>query len=233
MHFGPVFPRPTPTNIDERLLAPGIGPALEVVLRARPIADAPRPLLYPPLARRRPIGPSVPQLVALVGRPQAGKDVVADYASAEYTGVARLAYSDPIIAEVNQALAPSGHRIGSTNKSLPMYRRLLQDWATARRRQAPEYWTEQVEQLIDQQRQAGARLILVTGARDLRDVALIRRQQGVLWKVLRPDHRYQAEHAIERALDHLDDEAFAEHIVNPVSGQLALFESNIRRVLDR
>jgi hypothetical protein len=178
-----------------------------------------------------PLPAQAPRLVGVVGKPRVGKDVIAQHCERRYRGVVRCASSDCIIAEVNQLLAPTPHRIGEQNKSDPHYRHLLQAWGNAREQLDPYYWADQMERRINALWSAGARLVFYTGVRTPEAVALIRRLGGKLWKAHRPGVTYQAEHASEQKLDHLTDADFDAIIINPVEGDLEPYLANIERAL--
>lgn len=132
---------------------------------------------------------TAPRLLALVGFPRAGKDVVAAYLQQRYCGVRRLAYSTPIIAEVNAFLLPYGHRIAEQNKSAPPYRRLLQLWGKARRIERRDYWIVSLAKTIDTAL-VTERLVVISGARYDSDLEPIRDRSGAIWRITRPDNPY-------------------------------------------
>jgi hypothetical protein len=193
-----------------------------------PAGKQPKPL-YQPLTVRRPLPETAPKLIGLCGRPRAGKDVIAEYLTAQYEGVEFIgAFSQVILDEVNAYLAPFGHRITPQNKNA--YRHLLQVWGFGRATEDPDYWTRQVARKIAAAWLEGARLVVVTGVRLPADVRMLLQLGGECWKVVRPNNPYQAEHAVEAGLDDLPQRCFRV-VENPVEGDLRPYERNIERTL--
>lgn len=208
-------------------LADEVAAAVINVVRAEPIegqaAIVPKPGV-------KPLPDSAPEIIGLSGYPRAGKDVAANYLIENYRSVAKINFSDPIIDEVNQFLAPLGHQINEGNKSEPIYRALLQVWGTARRVEDENYWVDRLRDRV-QQLSAENRLVLVCGVRALSDAQLVEDVGGQHWRVSRPGNDYQAEHTIERQLDHLDDDSFVL-IENDSEGDLAAYYDNIEAALN-
>jgi hypothetical protein len=202
---------------------------------------SPSPGIYEPLpeSERFELPDGAPALFGLCGRPRSGKDVVADYLQAHYRGVARMAFSDSIVEEVNGYLAGFAyelggqtrvHRIAEANKSLAHYRHLLQAWGMARRDEDPHYWTRKVARTVVALRAGGARLVIATGVRMPTDVDVIAQLGGAVWRVVRPGNPYAAAHEVESGLDHLPDAAFVT-VANPVEGELGPYEANVEAAL--
>jgi hypothetical protein len=173
-------------------------------------------------------------VMGITGKPRAGKDVAVDFIEAHYSGVKRLAFSDFIIAEVNDYLLQTGsrHRITAGNKSEPIYRKLLQDWGLGRRTNPDgtenSYWTDKVLERISKYRQdPSVGMVMITGVRTPGDFELIQEQlKSPVWEAVRPGNDYQAEHAVESAAagQRIDFE-----IMNDVEGDLKPFEANIEK----
>lgn len=170
-----------------------------------------------------------PTLIGLAGAPRAGKDVIAADLAARYAGVRRVAFSDPIIAEVNAFLAAHGRAICERTKSHAPYRRLLQQWGLMRRREDEHHWTARLGELIGALRADGARCVIATGVRAPSDVDLIEHLGGVVWRVVRPGAQADVSHPIERALAAMPDERFAAVITNSTEGDLSVLCAAARR----
>jgi hypothetical protein len=170
-----------------------------------------------------------PRLIAVCGRARSGKDLLASYCEEHYAGVARLAYSDPIIAEANVYLERLGRpQITEANKVRPAHRQLLQAWGLARRAEDPAYWTRQLERRIGELQRDGARLVIVSGARVDSDLEPIRALGGQVWKVVRPNSPFHNEHRLEQAIDELPYERL---LVNGTEGDPAAFFAAISEAL--
>jgi hypothetical protein len=179
-------------------------------------------------------------VIGVCGKPRAGKDVIADYLTATYQGVARFAFSDTIKMEANEFLsqisdAADGrdvqyHHITDANKSIPEYRHLLQAWGISRLAEDPHHWTKAVKRSVLRAQAEGARLVVVTGARMPTDVDVIHEVGGRVFRAIRPGNDYVAEHAVEAGLDGVPDSEFVD-VFNAVEGSLAAFHENIEAVL--
>lgn len=164
-------------------------------------------------------------LLVLVGYPRAGKDTVADYLARTYKGVGRVAFSDGLIAEVNaiferwSALSAeeeihNPHQIHEGNKSVPMYRKLLQDWgAFQRRAQGASYWVDKALHAANVKGAAGAELVVMTGARSPQDVQACFENHAAIWRVDRPGFAVP-EHELELLLDRVPAGMWDAHLVN-------------------
>lgn len=170
-----------------------------------------------------------PRLLGLAGAPRAGKDVLAADLAGQYAGVVRVAFSDPIIAEVNAFLVPHGHAICERTKSHPPYRRLLQQWGLMRRRESEGYWTGRLGERIGALHGQGAACVIATGVRAPSDVELIEQLGGVVWRVVRPGAHADVSHPIERALAAMPDERFGAVLVNRTEGDTDAFCAHARR----
>ena len=187
-----------------------------------------------------PLREGTPRLVGVLGAVRSGKDTLAELAQAEYANVARIAYSDTILPEVNQYLSPLGYHVDHHCKTLPHFRHLLQAWGSGRRLEDPDYWIRTLHAMIRQEWEQGARLVLVpglrlvtnpdTGAVSWRDVEAIQELGGEAWVVHRPNNP-QAGHAHhnESALSQFGPEDFDQWVLNPAG--LEEFQANIRAVL--
>lgn len=142
-----------------------------------------------------------PRVIGLCGYPRSGKDALAELLLATYRGVERIAFSDAIVAEVNQLRAAYGAApINEATKSDPPFRLLLQEWGMLRRVEDPDYWVRKVEQAVMTARQAGVDVVLLTGVRQPSDADLVHRLGGALWLVDRPGNTYRADHRAELAV---------------------------------
>ena len=178
---------------------------------------------------------NVPALLALCGVPRTGKDHLAGHLHRNYSGVIRLAYSTPIIAEVNAFLGADAadrgvapHHIVEANKPLAHYRHLLQSWGLARRAEDPAYWTRQLAETLDRLVDSGARLVIVSGARVPSDLEPIRERGGQLWRVDRPDNDYEASHDVEAQITELPADRV---LINPGPEHGGAFERAIELAL--
>jgi len=197
-----------------------------------PVQGEPEQPLYQqlPAEQLNDLPETSPRVVGICGQPRSGKDVVADYLVANYSGVRRMAFSDAIMPEVNEYLAAEGleHTITSANKSEPAYRKLLQEWGMGRAQGDSDYWTRKTLESAAAAQAEGARLVIVTGLRLQQDLDSVRSISGEIWEVDRPGNDYQAEHAVEDQLS----EAFKERrIGNDVEGDLKPFEDNVLAAL--
>lgn len=203
--------------------------AVEAVLSEEPLpAGAEEKPLFKAPGRPRRLPVLGTQILGLSGKPRSGKDVLAEYLTANYQGVARLNFSDPIIEEVNRWLAVHGRRITASNKSHPVHRRLLQVWGRARREEQEDYWTERLRERISEE-QTTHRLVIVCGVRAPSDLALIEEMGGVCVRVTRPGNTYQAEDPIESALDNYQEQMIS--LENPQEGELGPYVENIERLI--
>ena len=178
-----------------------------------------------------PLPAGVPALVGIIGLSEHGKDEVAAHAQRTFAHVARVAFSDSILPEVNEWLVPRGHHVDHTCKNRPEIRRLLQAWGSARRAENPDHWTEKLAGMIAGEHADGARLVFLTGLRlptdpdtgtvSWRDVEFVRENGGEVWVVRRPGHVLAAhEHPNEKALKDIPDRMFDRVILNGTEGSL-------------
>ena len=175
---------------------------------------------------------TAPRLLSLCGASRCGKDHLAAYIHSSYEAVIRIAYSTPIIAEVNTFLAAEAdgaeaHRIVEANKPLPHYRHLLQAWGWGRREQDPEYWINQLEETLDEISRQGARLVIISGARVVSDLTPVRKRDGELWRVECPTNSYSAGHKVEGWADLPADRI----LTNPGAEVPGAFEAAIEAAL--
>lgn len=203
--------------------------AVDVVLASAPTAPEKTKATASEPGRRRQLPETAPRLLALAGHPRAGKDYVAAYLQRSYAGVERLAYSTPMIAEVNAFLAPHGHVIGEANKPLPHYRHLIQAWALARRVERPDYWTSKLEGALDAAMKR-SRLTVISGARLPSDLEPIEARGGELWRIVRPKNPYRADHAVESQIDSLPAMCI---LVNATEGDMTALEEAVEQALRR
>lgn len=169
-------------------------------------------------------------LIGLSGKARAGKDTIADFILSRYASVARLNFSDPIIAETNHWLEGSGHLITEENKSERLYRHLLQSWGLARRAEQPDYWTRQLERRVKGLWEDGSELVLLCGVRTPSDLDLVESLGGLHWRVSRPGNLYQTGHKIETMLDQLPEEKMTV-IENTSEGDLDALHLTVERAL--
>ena len=207
-----------------------LGDFVNALFAANPLPPGELKRARYPQATQEPLPGDAPRVIGVAGRPRCGKDVVADYLEAHYQKTQRINFSDPIITEINQWLESSGHRITQGNKSNPLYRSLLQAWGMARREQQPDYWTVQLQTRIRSMQETGTELVIVCGVRTPSDLELVEGLGGKCWQVVRPGNDYQARHDIETALDKVEGDRLPQ-ILNPVEGDLAPYEENIRQIL--
>lgn len=196
-----------------------------------------------PTAGSTPLPHTAPALMTICALPQSGKDVIADHAQATYAGVARMNFSDAIIAEANAWLAGHGRRIGEHNKNEPHNRRLLQQWGHGRRLESRTYWLGPLSERISQLQSSGARMVIVAGARlaimpvtnevNLLDLELICALGGETWKVQRPGNPYEAGNPVEDGLLYTPDDVFDCVVLNDREGDLDHFHRNIDAALRR
>jgi len=193
-----------------------------LALIAQPPADVPEP--ERPEPGSAPLPEAAPQLIGVCGQPRAGKDFMIDQLIKHYGGIARMNYSDAVIAEANEALRAAGveRLIHEGNKSDPLPRRFLQDLGLGRREEeGASYWADQVRRRAGGLMQ-GSRLVIVAGLRTESDLEPIRRLGGEVWRVERPGNTYKAEHPIEAKINELPVDRV---ILNDVEGDPgALFE---------
>lgn len=190
------------------------------------------------------------RIIGICGKPQAGKDVVADYFETNFKGVSRMAFSDQIIPEVNVLLekvqddlnsredypeipddfsfSQTAHEITINNKSIPMYRKLLQDWGIGKWEVEPNYWPNRTKEAVEQEFAKGSDLVIVTGIRLPEDITFVNDIGGEVWRVERPNNPYKAEHAVE---DQISDIPVDRIILNDKEGDLSPYETNIETAL--
>jgi hypothetical protein len=159
----------------------------------------------PPGPRRRVRVPihelpsGAPSLLAAYGKKRAGKTTVADFLAIHYRDVVEIAFSAPMITEVNEYLATSGHFITDHNKANKHYRYLLQVWAEARRAEKEDYWTSQLLERAKAEIAKGARMVIASGLRQPDEMEAFFSAGGEVWKVLRipscPECECRAEEA--------------------------------------
>ena len=206
-----------------------VAEAIEAVLsiEALPAGEDPLPN-FPSASSLKPLPSLSHQVVGVSGKPHSGKDVFADYMIANYERVERLNFSDPIIEEVNLWLAKSGRCITAGNKSHPAHRKLLQVWGRARRLEEEDYWTSRLIASVTRAKRRSD-LVIVAGVRAPSDLALVESSGGVCLRVERPGNPYQAEDAIEQALDDHADQMIG--LLNPSENDLEAYVSNIELLL--
>lgn len=145
----------------------------------------------PPGPRRRPriarhdLPAEAPRLLAAYGKKRAGKTTVADFLAIHYRGVVEVAFSTPMIHEVNEFLIAHGHRITDHNKANSNYRRLLQTWAEARRFEQADYWTAPLIAKAEAELARGARMVIASGLRQPDEMEAFYNAGGEVWKVVR------------------------------------------------
>lgn len=172
---------------------------------------------------QEPLPPGAPHLIALCGLPRSGKDTAAGYLEGRYAGVARIAFSTPILAEVNAFLAPHGHFITEQNKSDAHYRRLLQMWGAGRRVEDPHWWTRRLSEEIDHRRAHGTALVVLSGARDPGDFHFVRSRGGLVWRVTRPGYHPAAiDHPLEQYVATLTSADLDADLIN-AEGDLSAY----------
>lgn len=163
--------------------------------------------------------------LVLTGQPQAGKDLIAETIVKRYARVARLAFSDTVMIEVNKALSEfaalggSMHEIHEGNKNYGPYRKLLQDWGMLQRRVFGErYWGAKVfvaakELCRHSKARLAADLVIITGARSPADVEVCAGNGAAVWRVDRPALPPN-DHPVEHLLDHVPAGAWDAYVVN-------------------
>lgn len=166
-----------PADLDGRL-----DEAIAAVLEMEPLPPGPR--RRPRIARHQ-LPEQAPYLLAAYGKKRAGKTTVADFLAIHYQGVVEIAFSAPMISEVNLFLADSGHHITDHNKANARYRRLLQVWAEARRYEQADYWTAQLIARAERALNAGARMVIASGLRQPDEMEAFYAAGGEVWKVVR------------------------------------------------
>lgn len=173
-----------------------------------------------------------PSLVGVSGKSRSGKDTVARILVAKYKGVAQVSFSDGIIKETNDWLRSFGREITEANKSMPMYRNLLQTWGAARREEDAKYWTRSLQKQIKELWQGGAEMVVATGVRAKSDLEAIEEMGGVHWRVVRPGNTYSEEHSIEQELDDLPPGS-VETIENISEGEPLVLENRIVELISQ
>ena len=157
-----------------------------------------------------------PLIIALTGRPGAGKDSIADVLAPQQ-GFVRIAFADALRSEVCEAWridvrmltdrhtkelplpamaagmcsAPAFMRWvadGGDSLTAPRSPRwALQRWASFKRRFAPDYYARIVERWIGRQLGSGWNRIVVTDLRDPVEEAMLRRLGAKVVRVHRPE----------------------------------------------
>jgi len=120
-------------------------------------------------------------VIALVGRRRSGKDAAADALLAAVPGAVRLNFSDPVIAELAAELG-----VAIAPEAKGAYRTQLQELGRRRRREDAGYWTRQLSESIRAAR-SSAPLVVVCGAREESDMALLRSFGAYVIMVRRPE----------------------------------------------
>lgn len=167
---------------------------------------------------RHPLPAKIPGLIAIYGKKRTGKTTVADFLTRHYAGVVQVAFSGPMIDELNRYLDGTGHQITDVNKADPRYRYLVQMWAQARRFEDPDYWNKRVLEAVRAKAATGVRLVVASGLREPEEKFAIERAGGEVWKVTRPGLEAGSEivdvHYNELALDAMPDFEFNRVFVN-------------------
>jgi len=173
-----------------------------LALLEQPPAQAPVP--QRPESGANPLPEAAPRVIGIGGEPRAGKDELIDQLVRHYAGIARLNFSDVIIAEANELLLAAGlPEIHEGNKSDPAPRRFLQDLGLGRRDETGlHYWADTIGELAEQLLREH-RLVIIAGLRDESDFVPVRRWGGETWGVVRPGNLYRADHPIESGFSEL------------------------------
>lgn len=126
------------------------------------------------------------KIISLSGRKGAGKDEVCAAILAAYPGGLRLAFADPLKQEICDACGVSLQTIND-NKSV--FRPILQWWGTEFRRQfqkQPDYWIDQLRLQLYHCQMQKVPYVIVTDARFLNELRMVKRMGGVTVLVNRP-----------------------------------------------
>ena len=191
-----------------------------------PAADTP-----PSAGGDRPLAPCAPKLIVVQGDPRAGKDVVASHLRDTFQGVGSVMTSAAIRGEVNDFLAPYGHRLVEANKSLPLYRHLLQAWGMSRQQENPDYWPDAAIAQVQRAWRQGLRLVVITGLRWPHDAQRYRDIGGQIWRVERPGNPYRTGHYSEDGFKDIPRSFFDRVLVNGIEGDLRPFKAAIEAAL--
>lgn len=220
----PLYIESYPDELRSEVLA-----AAQAIMSAPPVEPGePEPALFEERAVKLPLPEGLSaNLVGVSGKPRSGKDVFAEYICANYEGVERLNFSDPILSEVNGWLRPSGRLITQANKSNPLHRTLLQVWGRARRFEYEQYWVRSLRQAIEG---SEAQLVIACGVRAPSDLELVEELGGICLRVVRPGNPYEAEDPIEAALSGYEDRL--RELTNPSEDDLAPYVQNIEALLE-
>ena len=195
--------------------------AVADVLTSKPLPTSP---MTHKKGRTRQLPAEAPRILALYGKGRSGKTALAEFIGRRYADVAHVDFSAAMIAEVNELLDGTGHRLDDRNKANARYRALLQAWAQGRRFEDPDYWLQRVHARVAAARSHGAELVVVAGLREPREKEAIERWGGEVWKIVRPGVKVAgaaAKHRNETALYHVPDSEFAHVIVNTEGGYLS------------
>lgn len=185
-------------RLDEALEHPLHGPVMRAWMRDRARLRKDRPM----------------HIIGLTGFPGAGKDTIAELLVEKRPAIARAAFADALKVEVAAAfgvdvslfhdpaakevphpsLAPKRcsdpafrHFLGTLDWLAELRpRTVMQQWGDYRRAQHPDYWIRLVEPSIAAARALGAHAVLITDVRLSNELAWLRREGGVLWRVTRP-----------------------------------------------
>ena len=204
---------------------------LAAIAETLDVEPAPAPADTAAAGGDRPLPPCAPRLIVVQGDPRAGKDVVAAHLRATYQAVGSVMTSTAIRAEVNDYLAPYGHRVVEANKSLPHYRHLLQAWGMSRQEEDPDYWPNAAIPQVQAAWAKGMRLVVITGLRWPHDAQCYRAVGGQIWRVERPGNPYQTGHYAEDGFKDTPRTFFDRVVVNAVEGDLAPFHAAIEAAL--
>lgn len=162
------------------------------------------------------INTTTPLIIALTGRPDVGKDSIADILAPQQ-GFARIAFADALRREISEAWRIDQRMLtdrptketplpvlavgmcsdpafmrwvadGGESLTVPRSPRwTLQRWATYQRRFIPDYYARTVERWIGRQIGCGWNRIVVTDLRDPVEEAMLRRLGAVVVRVHRPE----------------------------------------------
>jgi hypothetical protein len=179
----------------------------------------------------RPLPKTASSILAIQGYPHSGKDVIAEYICAEFSLAVRFAFSDFLIGYANEILLPFQKQIRPDTKSLVECRTLLQQLGIYLRKVDPNVLVNPVEQKITTLKAAGARLVIVTGMRDVVEYQALRALSSEIWRVYRPGNTYRAMSSIEQALDNIDDSEFEAVLYNDIEGNLTNYHRIIEKIL--
>lgn len=126
--------------------------------------------------------PSPIKYLGLVGKKQSGKDTAYDALKAVYgPWVTRLSFADELKKEICEQLRADLDLL-NTNKNLPPFRKLLQQYGEWRRSQCEDYWLKKAGNGFCG---SATRLVVVTDCRFLNEAEWIRQKGGKLVRIVR------------------------------------------------